>query len=819
MKIQRFSFISVILFFILIAVLSSSFYHIERVGTLRYISDGINQNMFRLEEDIQTSLQQNQIEGIQTLLDKVSAIDGAIETLSLSLDGKSVAVSSSRTLSGKLIEGEYLPLEQLSQGLIEDESLHYSSTLSYFSGATKKKAVLLIDLNKTLIFERLNHIAIFYGAALFLVLGIVALGVLVGVRKLIILPLEKITSRAQEKNGVQENYFIEELAILDQTLCNSFHSMRIQQEDLKEALNESRYLDGILRTVADINQFLITAKNVNELIYHSCHRLAEHPGYELCYISLKEGDSLIVQAYSSDPTGYLYPKMSIPLNGGSVDESDPVIQAIRENKTIVREHLEHATSIGSWRFIAEKGRYGSMISLPLVSAIDTFPVGVVTLYAKRSEGFEPKEISMLEELAGDIGFAVRSFTQREELQYHLTTDSITDLPNRFSLVEALAQDHVCGLAIINIDRFSDINEVYGVSIGDAILSGYGHWLSLKIMSQQNITLYKMGSDEYALVASHCDDLRAFISFLEELIVTTQKESFVIEEIEIVLTISIGVARISDRVLEHATAALKQAKRERHSIEIFSFESKHEQENNIAWYKRVKEAIEESRIVPYFQPIVDNQNGAILKYEALIRLIDKDGSVITPYLFLEIAKKTKLYPELTKIMIDKVVEVFKGSTTPVSLNLSTQDLINPELADYLEHTIHDNGVAQLMIFEILESEGIDNYSSVSEFVDRFKSIGCRFAIDDFGSGYSNFDHLLKLNIDTLKIDGSLIKNLPHDRNAQIFVKHICDFAHEMGISVVAEFVANEEIYKRVKEIGIDASQGYYLYEPSPLLIEQ
>ena len=102
----------------------------------------------------------------------------------------------------------------------------------------------------------------------------------------------------------------------------------------------------------------------------------------------------------------------------------------------------------------------------------------------------------------------------------------------------------------------------------------------------------------------------------------------------------------------------------------------------------------------------------------------------------------------------------------------------------------------MIFEILESEGIENYAAVSEFVDRFKSIGCRFAIDDFGSGYSNFDHLLKLNIDTLKIDGSLIKNLPHDRNAQIFVKHISDFAHEMGISVVAEVFRHAQVQHRL-----------------------
>jgi diguanylate cyclase (GGDEF)-like protein len=458
-----------------------------------------------------------------------------------------------------------------------------------------------------------------------------------------------------------------------------------------------------------------------------------------------------------------------------------------------------------------------MISLPLVSAIDALPLGVMTLYSKRSEGFEPKEIAMLEELAGDIGFAVRSFNQREQLKYHLTTDSITDLPNRFSLVETLSHHNICALAIINIDRFGDINEVYGIAIGDAILAGYGHWLRLKIASQKYIALYKLGSDEYALVAAHQSNLNVFMNFLEGLISATQKESFVIEGIEIVLTVTVGVAPATESVLEHATAALKQARKKRLSMELFSHDSKQEQENNIAWYKRIKEAIEESRIVPYFQPIIDNKSGTIIKYEALIRLIDPDGAVISPYLFLEIAKKTKLYPELTKIMIDKVVKVFKNSPFPVSLNLSTQDLINPDLADYLERAIHDNGVGKRMIFEILESEGIGNYTAVSEFVDRFKSIGCRFAIDDFGSGYSNFDHLLKLNIDTLKIDGTLIKNLPHDRNAQIFVKHICDFAHEMGISVVAEFVANEEIYRHVKEIGIDASQGYYFYEPSALLI--
>lgn len=814
MKIQRFALVGVIGFIIATGVLSSSFYKIERVGMLRYLSEGINQGMFRLEEDIQKSLQQNRFETIQTLLDQASSIDRAMATLSLSLDAKTIAVSSSRSLVGKLIKEEYLPVSQISQGLIEGEHLHYSSELSYYTGVTKKRAILLVDLNEGFIFERLNHIAMFYALALFLFLGIAALAVLGAVRQLIIRPLERITARAQNQNGDQESHLIEELSILDETLCDSFRLMQTQQTDLKEALDESLYLDGILRTVADINQLLITSKSIEELLKHSCQRLAEHPGYELCHIALKEGNMLVLQAYSADPTGYLYPKMKISLDSAL---NDPAIRAINENTVIVIEHLEYESSLESWRFIAERGQYGSMIALPLISAIDTLPIGVMTLYAKRLEGFEPKEIGMLEELAGDIGFAIRSFTQREQLHYHLTTDPITDLPNRFSLVEALKKNSLCGLAIINIDRFSDINEVYGVAIGDSILSGYGHWLRLKLISHENITLYKMGGDEYAIVATHCSDLSAFVQFLEELIVITQKESFVIDEIEIVLTITVGVSRASERVLEDATAALNQAKRYRHSLELFSTNAKREQENNIAWYKRIKEAIEESRVVPYFQPIVDNSSGRIIKYEALMRIIDRDGTIVSPYLFLEIAKKTKLYPELTKIMIDKVVQIFKHSALSVSLNLSTQDLTNPDLADYLERTIHENGIAKLMIFEILESEGIENYSTVSEFVDRFKSIGCRFAIDDFGSGYSNFDHLLKLNIDTLKIDGSLIKNLPHDRNAQIFVKHICDFAHEMGINVVAEFVANEEIYHQVKAIGIDASQGYYFYEPSAVLI--
>ncbi len=343
----------------------------------------------------------------------------------------------------------------------------------------------------------------------------------------------------------------------------------------------------------------------------------------------------------------------------------------------------------------------------------------------------------------------------------------------------------------------------------------------KVKKTSGVSLFKLGSDEYAVLFHENEEIDDNVAFLEYIIDMTAQESFMIEGIEIIITITVGFSPVSDKMLEHATHALKQAKLEHKRLRVYvpSASAKKEQENNIAWYKEIKEALEESRIVPYFQPIVDNSTRQIMKYEALIRLIKQDGTVVSPIHFLDIAKKIRLYPLLTKLMVEGAVKKFKGMNIPVSINLSTEDIMNTEFGDYLESLMIEHQIGQWVIFEILESEGITNYMEVSAFIERFKSIGCSFAIDDFGAGYSNFEHLLKLNIDTLKIDASLIKNLPHDYNAQIIVRHISSFAREMGIGTVAEFVANQAIYEKVVELGIDASQGYYFYEPSASLVEE
>lgn len=164
------------------------------------------------------------------------------------------------------------------------------------------------------------------------------------------------------------------------------------------------------------------------------------------------------------------------------------------------------------------------------------------------------------------------------------------------------------------------------------------------------------------------------------------------------------------------------------------------------------------------------------------------------------------------MIQKSCQYFQNKDCDFSVNLSVEDLLDEGIVEYIKHNIEYYNVSKKIVFELLETEGIENYEEVSSFISQMKLLGCRVAIDDFGSGYSNFDYLLQLNIDYIKIDGSLIKNLDQDNNAHIVVETIVDFAKKLNITVIAEYVHNEAVYEKVKELGIERSQGFFLDIP-------
>jgi diguanylate cyclase (GGDEF)-like protein len=799
---------------IVIALFSKEIYSYQREMQLRTVSSNIHQNIFRLESDIKQELDAGYGERVQGILDRTSATNHAIKILSISRDKKNIEFSSSRSQKGKQIGDKYYPVRNILDGLMKDHALQYKSDFYYFEGAKKRDVELLIQIDNEYVYGELSKIAISYGVSIFLLFSLISIFIFLLIQKFLVVPLEKIIGHARTKKEEKSFYFIDELTELDLTLTNSFKAMIEKQASLENALEETRYLDAILRTVADINRLLITVKNNDELIMKSVNLLAAHEGYGLCWIGTQNKNVIEVHTISTNCLNEQ--KFHIDM-ANKTDNS--IFQTFSSGQSYIADNIKYLDSNDSWIEIGQRNGFGSFIALPLRASIHESSFGVLGLYSLNSNGFEPKEIAMLEELAGDIGFAMRSFQKNQELEHHLTTDAITNLPNRIVLGDRLLEMDNPTLAIINLDRFNDINDVYGVMIGDAVLSVYANWLSLKIEANELISLYKLSGDEFAVLFDNSVELIECKNTMHELILATAHEAHIVNNIDMTLSITVGIASGEERIIEHATAALKRAKMGHKPLNIYMESvNKTDHENNISKYKKIKEAIEESRVVPFFQPIVDNKSRKIIKYEALIRIIRKDGSVMSPILFLDIAKKTRLYGQLTRIMVDKTFEKLKQSTLPISINLSTEDLLNADLAEYMKKSIELHQIGQKVIFEILETEGIDNYSEVHLFIERFKALGCRFAIDDFGAGYSNFDHLLKLNIDILKIDASLIKNLPSDANARLFVQHINDFSQKIGIETVAEFVADEAIYEEVKKIGINFSQGYYFYEPSADLIE-
>ena len=197
----------------------------------------------------------------------------------------------------------------------------------------------------------------------------------------------------------------------------------------------------------------------------------------------------------------------------------------------------------------------------------------------------------------------------------------------------------------------------------------------------------------------------------------------------------------------------------------------------------------------------------------MRLIEKDGKEISPFFFLDIAKKSRLYKELTRIVVTQAFEKFAGTSYEFSVNLSAEDIMQHNISEWFFELACEYKVNNQIVVELVESEGIESFDMVDTFIHNAKENGMKIAIDDFGTGYSNFEYLIKLNTDYLKIDGSLIKEIDTDEKLYSVVETMTQFAKKNNIKVIAEFIANEKLYEKIKELDIEYGQGFYLGKPA------
>jgi len=385
-----------------------------------------------------------------------------------------------------------------------------------------------------------------------------------------------------------------------------------------------------------------------------------------------------------------------------------------------------------------------------------------------------------------------------------STDTLTHLPNRQKLSERLDnnEDELMSI-ILDIKDFALINDFYGETIANKILLEVS--LQLKnYLSDESTTLYKLDADRYLILVSDKNLFEKYDSLIKFTFLSD--EDFIINDI--IVTFNIGVAYGSLDLLSRSSLALKEAKKTKSRCFVYdkSIDTKTFHQNNIKKFNDFKDALLNDRIEPFFQPIVDAHTHEIVKYESLARIIDKEGNILAIADFLNIAEKSSFFENFTRQMIQKIFTISKKSNQAVTINLTYENISSASLLQYIENRLQSHK-GPAITFELLESEEIEDYTILENFVKTVKKYGALIAIDDFGTGYSNFTHLTKFQADFLKIDGSIISGLEHDENSKHILSILIEYAKRNDIQTIAEYVSTPEIAKIVKDLGVDLLQGY------------
>ena len=401
-------------------------------------------------------------------------------------------------------------------------------------------------------------------------------------------------------------------------------------------------------------------------------------------------------------------------------------------------------------------------------------------------------------------------------------DELTLLPNRQKLLKDLKDSKIQKIAMININSFRDINNFYGFEAGDLVLKKFSQILLDKISTNINLDLYRVANDVFAICTKNKDNLKEIRDICTNIIEYFSLHPILINNNSFYLSISIGVARnckdsaVQNNLLSKAEYALRIAKKRDISILFLdeNIELYNKLKENKKLIEELKNALISNNLLIYGQKLINNISKKE-KYEILMRVKLEDGSILTPYSFLKEAKKAKLYLGMTRMLVKKACEYFKGKDIDFNLNLTLEDIKDQYTMDFIVNTMEKTNTAKQITFEIVESEGIESFTEVSNFIKKAKKLGCKIAIDDFGTGYSNFEYIIKLDVDYIKIDGSLIKNINSDNNLYLTVQTIVGFAKALKIKTVAEFVHNEDVLNCVQILDIDYSQGFFIDEPKEL----
>lgn len=398
---------------------------------------------------------------------------------------------------------------------------------------------------------------------------------------------------------------------------------------------------------------------------------------------------------------------------------------------------------------------------------------------------------------------------------NLYNDSLTNVENRFALMEYLQDLEHANVFLIDIDNFSNINNAYGFEMGDTALVEIARLIAIAKPSTSK--LFRLNSDEFVIVCLDTmsskrlsEAASSMISFFD------QSEITLSDDIDIKASISIGIALgRGTEILNHARTAIKELREhKRSSYKMYDPNSAFikKQQENVYWIHRIKEAFEKEQLVTHYQPIVNNKTKKIEKYECLIRICD-NGMLTPPIRFMEASRLTGTLTLVTKSVIEQSFKKFSNTNYEFSINITNTDLHLDYLEEQLLKCAKKYGINPSKVsLEMLEDINTLNTPEILAQLNSLRYHGFKISIDDFGSESSNFSRLLEFSPDYIKIDGSFIKNILTDKKSLVIVEAIVLLCKKSNIKIIAEYVHSADVQAKVEELGVDYSQGYYFGEP-------
>ncbi len=641
--------------------------------------------------------------------------------------------------------------------------------------------------------------------------------------------LKEIITLIREQAGDDKKAFTDSISAIARVML--FDIANVMDAYLYEQQIKISRMNRFYSVLSRINSFIIRVSNINELFEGICPILVDEGGFKFAWIGLADKQTKEIRPVALWGEGEAYIRgLQFSLREDLPQGISPPGKAILEGKIIASDDIDHDARMLSWRRGALSFGFRAYASIPI--RMNDEVIGALTIYAGSPFTFGKDEIRLLEEIAGDISFAIGYIGKLQKTKYISLFDPLTDLPNRNHMLQELqrlidgaaASGTSVALIVMDIDRFKGINETIGFTKGDMLLKQIVTILTPVVT--ENRQMGRIGPDEFAIIGSDINNEEKIYKIVERIngLFTGPVQ---VDGEKVKVSFNMGISTYpndgtdAEELIKIAEASLNQTKGTgTKGVVNYSPAINSKISGMLKMKNDLINAIERREFTVYYEPKVDIQNFAIAGVEALVRWRKPEEGLIRPARFIPLLEETGLIVEVGQWVFEEAAKQVmqwkaNGHNLRVAINVSAAQLEQKDFVRWIIMTAKDKGIDPLSIeLEITESLIMRNVEDKIEKLLQLRDYGIQVAVDDFGTGYSSLAYLRRLPVNSLKIDISFIKSLPEDKDNTKITETIISLAKALNLKTIAEGVDRNEQIAFLKKLGCDEAQGYYFSMPMP-----